>query len=118
VAIPGALLVIGSVSVAYWIRYGFLGQFWSGHIEIQDGQQVITHGPYAVVRHPLYANTLLIYAGIGLAFPIWWNWLACALMVAGYVVWTAAEDRFLEQNLPGYREYQQQTRYRLLPGIW
>ena len=112
------LLVIGSVSVAYWIRYRFLGQFWSGHIEVQDDHQVIAHGPYAIVRHPLYANTLVIYASVALAFPTWWNWLACAAMVAGYVVWTASEDRFLEENLPGYREYQQQTRYRLLPGIW
>ena len=116
--ILGTLLAITGISAAFWIRHRYLGRFWSGTVEIQAGHEVMEHGPYRAVRHPIYAVSLVIYLGIALAFAVWWNWMACSLMIAGYIWLSNHEDRFLAANLPGYREYQQRTRYRVMPGIW
>jgi protein-S-isoprenylcysteine O-methyltransferase Ste14 len=59
---------------------------------------------------------LVIYPGVALAFAVWWSWIACVAMVVGYIWLTAYEDGYLVAHLPGYREYQQQTRYRWISG--
>lgn len=115
---PGAIMVIAGILAAYWVRHRYLGRFWSGNVEIQEHHTVVEDGPYRLVRHPLYAMTLVIYPGAALAFPVWWNWIACGAVMAGYILLTAYEDRFLASHLPGYREYQQRTRYRMVPGVW
>ena len=111
-------MVIAGILASYWIRHRYLGRFWSGNVEIQEHHELIESGPYRFVRHPLYAMTLVIYPGAALAFPVWWNWIACGAIVAGYIWLTAYEDGFLASHLPGYREYQRHTRYRLVPGVW
>ncbi len=116
--IPGAILVFIGIMAEFWIRYRYLGRFWSGGVEIQENHQVIVDGPYRIVRHPLYAGNLLIYPGAALAFAVWWNWIACIVVIAGYIYLAAFEDKFLENNLPGYREYQRLTKHKFLPGIW
>jgi protein-S-isoprenylcysteine O-methyltransferase Ste14 len=116
--IPGAILVIAGIASAFWIRHGYLGRFWSGTVEIQAGHEIMEGGPYGIVRHPIYAVSLVIYWGMALAFAVWWNWIACGTMIAGYLWLASHEDRFLEANLPGYREYQQRIRYKMVPGIW
>jgi protein-S-isoprenylcysteine O-methyltransferase Ste14 len=117
-ALPGAVLVAIGTLGAYWIRYRYLGRFWSGTVEIHDGHTVVEAGPYGAVRHPIYSLTLALYPGAALVFPLWWNWLACAIVLASYVWLAAYEDAFLADNLPGYREYQKRTRFKMLPGIW
>jgi protein-S-isoprenylcysteine O-methyltransferase Ste14 len=114
----GALLVVIGIAAAFWIRHRYLRGFWSGTVEIRENHQVVKEGPYRIVRHPIYALTLLIYPGVALAFAVWWNWIACGVMIVGYLWLTAYEDKYLEGNLVGYQEYQQLTRYRLIPGIW
>jgi protein-S-isoprenylcysteine O-methyltransferase Ste14 len=114
----GTILVVSGILAAYWIRYRYLGRFWSGSVEIQVRHEVIETGPYRIVRHPLYALTPVIYSGAALSFAVWWNWIACGVMIIGYIWLTAYEDKFLEVYLPGYQEYQQRTRYRLVPGVW
>ncbi len=115
----GTLLAVTGIAATFWIRHRYLGRFWSGGIEIQEQHNVVDRGPYRTVRHPLYAVTaLMIYPGVALAFGAWWNWMACGMMMVGYIWLAAHEDRFLEANLPGYREYQQRTRYKVVPGIW
>lgn len=118
IVMTGTILACGGILAMFLIRYRYLGRFWRGAIEIQEGHEVVAHGPYQIVRHPLYAFSLVIYAGMALVFAVWWNWLACGWMMAGYIWLTAHEDSFLEANLSGYREYQQRTRYRVVPGIW
>jgi protein-S-isoprenylcysteine O-methyltransferase Ste14 len=61
---------------------------------------------------------LVAYPGIGLTFATRWTWIACGVMVLGYVLLTFYEDNSLAEKLPGYQEYQQRTRYRLVPGVW
>jgi protein-S-isoprenylcysteine O-methyltransferase Ste14 len=114
----GALLVVAGIAAAFWIRHRYLRGFWSGNVEIQENHRVIKEGPYQIVRHPLYALTLLMYPGVALAFAFWWNWIASGVMIVEYVWLTAYEDNYLQENLPGYPQYQQQTRYRWVPGIW
>ena len=115
---PGALLTILSIAVLYWFRFGYLGRYWSGSVKIQPTQGIVETGPYRVVRHPLYSMALVMYPGIALTFATGWIWLACGLMVLGYVLVTFYEDNSLAEKLPGYREYQRRTRYRLVPGVW
>lgn len=114
----GGLLVITGVAMAFWIRHRYLKGFWSGNVEIRDKHRVIQDGPYQIARHPLYALALLMYPGVAMAFAVWWSWIACGAMIVGYIWLTAYEDNYLALNLPGYQEYQQQTRYRWIPGIW
>ncbi len=118
IAIVGAILAVGGIAAAFWIRHRYLGRFWSVSAEIQAQHEVVDQGPYRTIRHPLYAASLLIYAGVALTFGVWWDWVACGMMLVGYVWLAAYEDKFLEENLTGYREYQRLTQYRLVPGIW
>jgi len=114
----GTFLTLLSVLAAYWFRFGYLGRFWSGSVQVQSSQETVETGPYRVVRHPLYSTALVMYPGIAMSFATWWIWLACGALIIGYVLLADCEDRFLVDNLHGYREYQKRTRYRLVPGVW
>jgi protein-S-isoprenylcysteine O-methyltransferase Ste14 len=114
----GAFLVVANIAAAFWVRHRYLKDLWSGNVEIRENHPVIKNGPYQVVRHPIYAFTLLIYIGVALAFAVWWNWIACGVMFIGYIWLTAYEDNYLRGNLPGYQDYQRQAKYRLFPGVW
>jgi protein-S-isoprenylcysteine O-methyltransferase Ste14 len=118
VVVLGTILATLSISVLYWFRFGYLGRSWSGSVKVQPSQKITKTGPYRIVRHPLYAMALVMYPGIALVFATTWTWLACGLLIIGYVLLAGYEDRFLTINLPGYAEYQQRTRYRLIPGVW
>jgi len=87
-------------------------------IQVTPGQTVVTTGPYAVVRHPMYSWALLMLLAVPLALGSWWGLL---LLVPAFAVllWRVREEeRFLANELPGYRDYQRQVRYRLLPLVW
>jgi protein-S-isoprenylcysteine O-methyltransferase Ste14 len=87
---------------------------------IQDdrGQQVINSGPYAVVRHPMYAGIIVLMVGMPLALGSSWGLVPGGLIGVLYVVRTMLEDRMLHHELKGYREYANQVRYRLIPWVW
>jgi protein-S-isoprenylcysteine O-methyltransferase Ste14 len=94
--------------------------FFSEGVRIQQerGHTVATGGPYWCVRHPGYAGAIV--AGLATPFLLGslWGLIPAAISAALYVVRTFLEDKTLLEELPGYREYAQQTRYRLLPGVW
>jgi protein-S-isoprenylcysteine O-methyltransferase Ste14 len=87
-------------------------------IQTDRGQTVIDTGPYAIVRHPLYMWSLLLFPAFPLALGSYWALVPGALAALVLVVRTALEDRTLQRELPGYAEYAQRVRYRLVPGIW
>ena len=87
-------------------------------IQTERDHHVITTGPYAFVRHPMYVGVTLLMAGIPLVLGSLWTFAPVGLMAVLLVIRTAAEDRLLRDNLAGYEDYAQRTRYRLLPGIW
>jgi protein-S-isoprenylcysteine O-methyltransferase Ste14 len=87
-------------------------------IEVEEGQRVVTTGPYAVVRHPMYVAVLLIYLATPLALGSFWGLAPAPLLVWALVARILGEERLLRENLDGYRAYAERTRYRLVPGVW
>ncbi len=96
----------------------YLGRFWTAETTLMPDHQLVDQGPYRIVRHPIYTFAISMYAGLGLVFPAWWNALSVSIIVIAYALKAWEEDRFLEQSLPGYTEYRQRVRYRLVPGLW
>ena len=92
--------------------------FTAATIEVAPDQRVISTGPYAIVRHPMYSGALVMLVGTPLALGSWWGLLMSVLTIFA-IAWRAIdEERFLRKNLPGYAEYCQIVRYRLLPFVW
>jgi protein-S-isoprenylcysteine O-methyltransferase Ste14 len=115
VVVGDALLVLGFLVVFLVFREN---TFTSSVIEVAAGQRVIDSGPYAVVRHPMYAGALVLIAGIPMALGSVVG-LATLLPFAAIIVWRLIdEERFLMDHLAGYATYLQGTRWRLIPGIW
>lgn len=87
-------------------------------VEVEKEQTVINSGPYAVVRHPMYVGVLLMYILSPLALGSYWAMLPTLLIVTILVARIRNEEAVLARDLPGYTEYMQQVKYRLLPGVW
>ena len=92
--------------------------FTSATIEVNEGQTVISIGPYAFVRHPMYSGALIMLLGTPLALASWWGLIAFVIMVAVIVIRLLDEEKLLLANLPGYAEYGAKVRYRLMPYVW
>ncbi len=94
--------------------------FFSATVRIQTdrNQQVMTGGPYKFVRHPGYIGAILYNAVTPIVLGSLWALIPTVIIVLMFIVRTAIEDPTLQHELPGYREYAQRTRYRLLPGVW
>ena len=92
--------------------------YTSAVIEIRQDQKVISTGPYGVVRHPMYTGASLMMLFSAPALGSLWALAGVLGLIAAIVVRLLDEERFLLQNLPGYREYCQKIRYRLIPGLW
>ena len=87
-------------------------------IQKERGHTVQTGGPYRIVRHPGYASLLCSYITIPIALGSLWACIPMALLVVNLFVRTALEDRTLQAELDGYKEYAARVRYRLIPGVW
>ena len=87
-------------------------------IEVEKGQRVITTGPYAIVRHPMYSAILLIMLVTPLCLGSYWSMIATIPMFPLIVFRILNEEKVLSENLPGYKEYLKKNRYRLIPAIW
>jgi len=118
VTYAGAVLIaLGFLAVLRTFREN---SFAAPVIKIQQerGQKVIDTGPYAVVRHPMYAAALLYMLGTPLVLGSWIGLAALPLIVGFLIVRIFIEEATLRKGLPGYREYAARVRYRLVPGIW
>jgi protein-S-isoprenylcysteine O-methyltransferase Ste14 len=121
-AVPPARVVAGDVLVA--IGFSLIARvyrentFTSATIEVAENQKVISTGPYAMVRHPMYASGLLYLVGTPLALGSYWGLVPVAAMMPCLMWRLIDEERFLATNLPGYTEYQKRVRYRLVPFVW
>ena len=96
-------------------------RFFSGVVRIQTerGHHVVSSGPYAIVRHPGYAGALLTYFATPLLLDSPWTFVPVVVMALILIIRTSLEDRTLQEELTGYKEYAtQKTKYRLIPGIW
>jgi protein-S-isoprenylcysteine O-methyltransferase Ste14 len=87
-------------------------------IETVGGQKVIASGPYALIRHPMYFGVLVMVAGIPLALGSWWGLVVLAFTIPGLMWRILDEEKLLKKDLPGYTEYTQKVRQRLVPYLW
>jgi protein-S-isoprenylcysteine O-methyltransferase Ste14 len=120
--VPACLVITGDIFVVlgFFIVFRVFREnsYTSAAIEIAEKQTVISTGPYAVVRHPMYSGALLMLLFTPLALGSFWDFLFVILIFA-VIVWRLLdEEKFLTKNLPGYAAYCHKTRFRLVPAIW
>jgi protein-S-isoprenylcysteine O-methyltransferase Ste14 len=120
--LPPPVALAGDVLMALgWLAVFFVfreNTFTSATIELAPDQRVISTGPYALVRHPMYAGALVMLLGIPIALGSWWGVLVIVAILPALIFRLIDEEKFLARNLPGYQEYQAKVRYRLIPGVW
>ncbi len=114
----GLFLIAAGYAFAVWAMVE--NRFFSSMVRIQTdrGHAVCDSGPYRIVRHPGYAGNILALPGIVLALSSVWTLVPAAAALIIAVIRTAMEDRTLQEELPGYREYARRVRYRLVPWIY
>lgn len=121
-AMPLSIVVLGDLLLV--AGFGLIGRVYrentytSATIEVVSGQRVISTGPYAVVRHPMYAGGGLYLLGTPLALGSYWGMLGLVLMLP-FLLWRLLdEERLLVRDLPGYADYRSRVRYHLIPFVW
>jgi protein-S-isoprenylcysteine O-methyltransferase Ste14 len=120
--VPVAAVVVADVFVL--LGYGFFvlvlreNSYASRVVEVEQGQRVVTTGPYAIVRHPMYLGVLVMCLFTPVALGSWWAVIPALPVAAVLVARIRNEEQLLAKELKGYQEYVQTTRYRLIPGAW
>ncbi|MFL5819938.1 MAG: methyltransferase family protein [Solirubrobacteraceae bacterium] len=112
----------GGILAYFWISYLIFREntFVAPVVKLQldRGHHVVSTGPYAHVRHPMYAGAVLYLVGTALLLGSWYGLAASVVLIAGLAVRAVLEERALAAELHGYRAYMRRVRYRLVPGIW
>jgi len=122
--VPLWLQALGAIAIAVGMYITFLtmraNTFAAPVVKIQAarGHRVVSDGPYAVVRHPMYGGALLLIAGIPLLLGSWWGLVMALVIVLLLAVRAVMEERTLMAELPGYTDYATRVRYRMIPGVW
>jgi protein-S-isoprenylcysteine O-methyltransferase Ste14 len=120
--VPNSVAILGDLLLlAGW--FGILTVFRANSyaaatIQVTAGQAVISTGPYAIVRHPMYATALLMLFGIPLALASWWGVVVLLGLLPALAWRLLDEERVLLRDLRGYAEYRAKVRFRLIPHIW
>lgn len=120
--VPLAVSLAGDAMIAIGFLIVFLtfraNTFTAGVVEIAEGQHVIDSGPYAVVRHPMYAAAIAAFVGTPLMLGSLWGLLGLLVFMPLLALRALSEEAILASGLQGYREYAARVRFRLLPGVW
>lgn len=120
--VPSALVFVGDVLVALGLFVVFrvfrANTFTSAVVDVAAGQKLVSTGPYAVVRHPMYAGAFVMLLGVPPALASAWAFLALPALGIVIVVRLLDEETKLLAGLPGYGDYRASVRYRLIPGVW
>jgi len=120
--VPLSVVIAGDALVAIGFYFIFLvygeNTYTSATIEVAANQKVIQSGPYTLVRHPMYASALLYLLGTPLALGSYWGLLPFVAVIPLLIWRLIDEEKLLTKELEGYRKYQQQVRYRLVPRVW
>jgi protein-S-isoprenylcysteine O-methyltransferase Ste14 len=121
-AVPAAVVWVGDglvlAGLAIDLRVFRENTYGASHVGAEEGQKVISSGPYALIRHPMYLGVLVMILGVPLALGSWWGLGVLALLAPGLVWRILDEERVLKKDLPGYVAYTQKVRYRLVPYVW
>jgi protein-S-isoprenylcysteine O-methyltransferase Ste14 len=114
--LAGDLMMLAGLAITFAVAK--VNTYASSIIEVAEEQKVISTGPYARVRHPLYSGALILLFGIPLALGSWWGELVNLPLTASIVWRLLDEERLLVRELPGYAEYREKVKYRLVPHVW
>jgi protein-S-isoprenylcysteine O-methyltransferase Ste14 len=116
------LSLVGNLLILLSMWMGFRvfkeNSFGSATVQIGKDQKVISTGPYAIVRNPMYSSAAVYLIGMSLALGSYWGLIPSILTILGLVIRLFDEEKFLAKNLPGYREYCARVRSHLIPGIF
>jgi protein-S-isoprenylcysteine O-methyltransferase Ste14 len=121
---PVALQAIGLVfliiSTVLIMRVFRENSFAAAVVKVQSerGHHVISTGPYALVRHPMYTSALVFFVGSALLLGSWWGVAMTPVFAILFGIRTRVEENTLTAGLPGYADYAARVRYRLVPGVW
>jgi protein-S-isoprenylcysteine O-methyltransferase Ste14 len=118
VSIVGGFLYIPTFIIVAWAMAENSHFETTVRIQTDRNHQVCSSGPYRYVRHPGYVGMILMNSASPLVLGSWWACVPAGMIVLLVIIRTALEDRTLRAELPGYVEFTQCTRYRLLPGVW
>ena len=120
--VPSWLSIVGDllIIVSLWMVYRVFKEnsFGSTTVEITTGQRVITTGPYAIVRNPMYSSAAVYFIGVSLALGSYWGLVFVIPCFVIFALRIRDEEKLLQEELSGYREYMQKVRYRLVPHVW
>ncbi len=118
VRVLGFLGFIPAMGFAFWAIKE--NAFASDTVRIQKerGHTVCTTGPYRYVRHPMYVGVILFLLCFPIALGSFYTFIPAFINTALFILRTSLEDKTLQEELPGYKEYAQEVRYRLFPGVW
>ena len=121
-AMPVAVTVVSSV--LFLLSYGLYAQvmrenaYLSRTIKVEEGQKVVDTGLYGIVRHPMYMATILLFLMIPMVLGSWYALIIFACYPAIIIVRLKDEEELLTRQLPGYAEYKQKVKYRIIPFVW
>lgn len=120
--VPTWVSVLGNVLVVLGLMITLLvlreNSYSAATIKMMEGQKVISSGPYALVRHPMYFGTLIMFLGVPLALDSYWGLLFVLVDIPILMLRIGDEETMLRRELEGYEAYTQKVRSRLLPGLW
>lgn len=120
--VPVYTVIVGDALVAIGFYFIFLvyreNTYTSATIEVAANQKVIDSGPYALVRHPMYASAFLYLLGTPLALDSYWGLLPFLVLIPCLIWRLFDEEKMLTRELEGYVEYKERVRYRLVPAVW
>jgi protein-S-isoprenylcysteine O-methyltransferase Ste14 len=114
--LAGYVVMLAAYAFVLWVFR--TNRYASRIVEVQPGQTVISTGPYAVVRHPMYSSQLVMLPALMMALGSWWSAVLTLLIIVPLVMRIRNEEDVLRRELAGYGDYCEKVRYRLLPGIW
>lgn len=121
-AVPAAASLFGDVLVAVGIAAVGLVLAQNSHasvtVQVAEGQQLTSTGLYGMVRHPMYTSNMFLMVGAPLALGSYWGLVFVIPSVLVFALRIRDEEKMLQEELAGYREYMQKVRYRLVPSIW
>ncbi|UVO39369.1 isoprenylcysteine carboxylmethyltransferase family protein [Bradyrhizobium arachidis] len=114
----GFVLYLGCTAFTMWVFRE--NSFAAPVVKLQAerAQHVISTGPYAHVRHPMYSGMIMFFAGVPLLLGSWWGLAVAPVLLILLAIRIHIEERTLRAGLPGYSDYAARVRYRLLPGVW
>lgn len=120
--VPSWLVIAGDLLlfIGMWMVYRVYKEnaFGATVVKVTADQKVISTGPYAIVRNPMYSAAAVYVIGLSLSLGSYWGLIASALTILILIVRLFDEEKFLAKNLPGYMEYQAKVRWHLVPGIF